>query len=52
MQEPETKWLAARCDATYFVISRPHSRRQAATEALGELRASGASVLGCIVVGD
>lgn len=50
--EPEISWLAARCDGVYFVLSRPHTRRQAASSAVNALRACGASVLGCVVVND
>ena len=50
--QPETAWLAARCDAVYFVIRRAHTRRQTATTATNALRACGASVLGCIVAED
>lgn len=50
--EPEITWLAARCDGVYFVISRPHTKRQAASAAINTLRACGASVLGCVVVND
>jgi Mrp family chromosome partitioning ATPase len=51
-RQPETAWLAAHCDAVYFVISRPHTKRQAATAAVEALRASGANLLGCVVVND
>jgi hypothetical protein len=51
-REPETAWLSARCDAVYFLISRPHTRRQDATAAVAGLRAGGANLLGCIVVND
>jgi len=50
--EPETLWLAARCDAVYFVLSRLHTRRSNATAAVNALRAGGANVAGCIVVND
>jgi hypothetical protein len=50
--EPETNWLAARCDAVYYVLSRPHTRRSNASAAINALRASGANVAGCIVVND
>jgi hypothetical protein len=50
--EPETLWLAARCDAVYFIISRPHSRRGVASAAVNDLRACGANVMGCIVAND
>lgn len=50
--EPETNWLAARCDAVYYLISRPHTRRSNASAAINALRASGANVAGCIVVND
>jgi Mrp family chromosome partitioning ATPase len=48
--EPEITWLASRCDAVYFVLSRPHTSRQAASAAINGLRACGANVLGCVVV--
>jgi hypothetical protein len=50
--EPETNWLAARCDAVYYLISRPHTRRSNASAAINALRSSGANVAGCIVVND
>lgn len=50
--EPETNWLAARCDAVYFLLSRQHTRRSSASAAVNVLRASGANVAGCIVVND
>jgi hypothetical protein len=50
--EPETNWLAARCDAVYYVLSRPHTRRSNASAAINALRASGANVAGCIVVNE
>jgi Mrp family chromosome partitioning ATPase len=50
--EPETLWLAARCDAVYFILSRLHTRRSNATAAVNALRAGGANVAGCIVVND
>ncbi|MEX0677152.1 MAG: hypothetical protein WD063_08765 [Pirellulales bacterium] len=50
--EPETTWLAARCDAVYFVLSRPHTRRGSASAAINSLRACGAHVAGSIVVND
>jgi Mrp family chromosome partitioning ATPase len=50
--EPETLWLAARCDAVYFVLSRLHTRRSNATAAVNALRAGGANIAGCIVVND
>lgn len=50
--QPETTWLAARCDGVYLVISRPRTRRQSATSAVNGLRACGANVLGCVVVDD
>jgi Mrp family chromosome partitioning ATPase len=52
VQDAETPWLAARCDATYLVVSRPHTPRQTACDALARLRAAGANVLGCIATGD
>ncbi len=50
--EPETQWLAARCDAVYYVLSRPHTRRSNASAAINILRSAGANVVGCIVVND
>ena len=50
--EPETTWLAARCDAVYLVLSRPHTRRGSASAAINALRACGANVAGSIVVND
>ncbi len=50
--EPEIAWLAARCDGVYFILSRPNTKRQTASSAVNALRASGANVLGCIVVND
>jgi Mrp family chromosome partitioning ATPase len=50
--EPETTWLAGRCDTVYFVLSRPHTRRGTASAAINALRASGANVVGSIVVND
>ena len=50
--EPETAWLGGRCDAVYFVISRPHTRRGSASAAVNALRSSGANVVGTIVVND
>ncbi len=50
--EPETNWLAARCDAVYYLLSRQHTRRAHASLAVNALRASGANVAGCIVVND
>jgi Mrp family chromosome partitioning ATPase len=47
--EPETHWLSARCDGVYFVISRPHTKRRAASAALNVLRACGANLLGCVL---
>jgi Mrp family chromosome partitioning ATPase len=47
--EPETHWLAARCDGVYFVISRPRTKRRAASAAINGLRACGANVLGCVL---
>jgi Mrp family chromosome partitioning ATPase len=47
--EPETHWLSARCDGVYFVISRPHTKRRAATAAVDVLRACGANLLGCVL---
>jgi len=50
--EPETNWLAARCDAVYYVLSRPHTRRSSGSAAVNMLRSAGANVAGCIVVND
>jgi Mrp family chromosome partitioning ATPase len=50
--EPETSWLAARCDAVYYLLSRPHTRRSSASAAINALRSSGANVAGAIVVND
>ena len=50
--EPEIAWLAARCDGVYFLLSRPDTKRQTASSKVNALRASGANVLGCIVVND
>jgi hypothetical protein len=50
--EPETAWLAGRCDAVYYVLSRPHTRRANGSATVNALRASGANVAGCIVVND
>jgi hypothetical protein len=50
--EPETAWLAGRCDAVYFVLSRPHTRRGSASAAVNSLRSCGANVAGSIVVND
>ncbi len=50
--EPETLWLAARCDAVYFVLSRLHTRRSNASVAVNALRAGGANVAGCVIVND
>jgi Mrp family chromosome partitioning ATPase len=52
VSEPETLWLASRCDAVYYVLSRPHTRRSAASAAVNSLRSGGANVAGCVVVGD
>lgn len=49
---PDTDWLAARCDGVYLVISRPNTKRQAASAAVSTLRSVGANVLGCIVLED
>jgi hypothetical protein len=49
---PETAWLAARCDAVYFVLSRPHTKRRSAIAALEVLRSRGANLLGCVVAED
>jgi Mrp family chromosome partitioning ATPase len=50
--QPDTDWLAARCDGVYLVISRPNTKRQAASAAVSRLRDCGANVLGCIVLDD
>lgn len=50
--QPDTDWLAARCDGVYVVISRPNTKRQAASAAVSTLRDVGANVLGCIVLED
>ena len=50
--QPDTDWLAARCDGVYLVISRPNTKRQAASAAVSTLRSGGANVLGCIVLED
>ncbi|MEX2115234.1 MAG: hypothetical protein WD845_18725 [Pirellulales bacterium] len=49
---PETAALAAHCDAVYVLISRPHTKRQAAADAVEALRANGAHLMGCVVVND
>src|SRR2546423_564443 len=36
-QEPETRWLASRCDGVYLVISRRQTRRQEASVAVNDL---------------
>jgi len=51
-QEPETRWLASRCDGVYLVISRRLTRRQEASVAVNDLRSGGANVLGCVVADD
>ena len=51
-REPEAAWLAAHCDAVYMLISRPDTKRQTAAAAVEALRASGANLLGSIVVND
>jgi Mrp family chromosome partitioning ATPase len=51
-RQPEAAWLAAHCDAVYFLISRPDTKRQAAAAAVDALRASGANLLGSVVVND
>jgi Mrp family chromosome partitioning ATPase len=48
--QPETAWLAARCDGVYLVLSRPQTRRQAASASVTTLRSCGANLLGCVVV--
>lgn len=50
--QPDTDWLAARCDGVYLLISRPNTKRQAASAAVSALRSGGANVLGCIVLED
>jgi Mrp family chromosome partitioning ATPase len=50
--QPDTDWLAARCDGVYLVISRPNTKRHAASAAVNALRSGGANVLGCIVLED
>ena len=50
--ELEIGWLSARCDGAYLVISRPHTRRQAAAAAINTLRSAGANVSGSIVIDD
>jgi Mrp family chromosome partitioning ATPase len=47
--QPETVWLASRCDSVYVVIRKSHTKRQSASGAISALRACGANVLGCIV---
>jgi Mrp family chromosome partitioning ATPase len=47
--QPETAWLAARCDSVYVVVRKSHTKRQSASGAISALRACGANVLGCIV---
>jgi hypothetical protein len=49
---PETASLAAHCDAVYVLISRPHTKRQAAADAVESLRAAGAHLMGCVMVND
>jgi hypothetical protein len=49
---PETASLAAHCDAVYVLISRPHTKRQAAADAVESLRAQGAHLMGCVLVND
>ena len=51
-REQETAWLAAHCDAVYFLISRPHTQREQATAAVEALRASGANLRGCVIADD
>ncbi|REK17231.1 MAG: hypothetical protein DWQ37_07120 [Planctomycetota bacterium] len=50
--EPETQWLASRCDAVYYVLSRRHTRRSLATATVHALRSAGANVAGAIVADD
>jgi Mrp family chromosome partitioning ATPase len=47
--QPETAWLAARCDGVYLVLSRPQTRRQAAIASVNALRSCGANLLGSVV---
>jgi hypothetical protein len=49
---PETASLASHCDAVYVLISRPHTKRQAAADAVESLRAAGAHLMGCVMVND
>ncbi len=51
-RDPETLWLAARCDAVYFVLSRRQTKRRPAVAAVDALRSRGANVLGCVVAED
>lgn len=51
-EEPETEWLAERCDGVYFVLSRPHTKRALAARGVNALRSGGANVLGCVVAND
>lgn len=51
-ESPETAALAAHCDAVYVLISRPHTKRQAAVDAVEALRSGGAHLMGCVVVND
>ncbi len=51
-QSPATASLAAHCDAVYVLISRPHTKRQAAIDAVEALRSAGAHLMGCVVVND
>jgi Mrp family chromosome partitioning ATPase len=51
-RQPQTAWLAAHSDAVYFLISRPHTKKQSAAAAVEALRAGGANLLGCVLVND
>jgi Mrp family chromosome partitioning ATPase len=48
----ETAWLAAHCDGVYVLISRPHTKRHAAAEAVERLRHCGVHLMGSILVND
>jgi len=50
--EPETTWLAARCDGVYLVLSLPRTPRRMARKAAETLETAGANLLGCIATGD
>ncbi len=49
---PKTAALAAHCDAVYVLVSRPHTKRQAAADAVERLRAQGAHLMGCVMLND